>query len=231
MATSLFNYVSKICSKINLIYFFCILNGIFIICFIVYIFLVIKSSNKNAKLKHSFIVLAFIFTILVYGVEFFAKTNLGFWILQAIISSIFTFVILLLPQSQVKFDSGQISLARFFSDKVKQQQCGDKGYQNQGETYLRNGVEKLKTQQVSLNDTNTDNNSQDGAFCQLNFSHVKNIIERLNYFSLNQADKKQVHDLEVYIAEAENSGFNNQLKTKINDSLGGLLKIMSKYGV
>ncbi len=231
MATSLFNFISKICSKINVIYFFCIINGIFLILFLSYIFLVIKLSNNNTKLKHSFFVLAFVFTILVYGVEYFSKLNVGLWILQAIISSIFTFVIILLPQKQIKFQSNQISLAKLLSNQAKVQQENAQNSQSEKEKYLRNGVERLKTQQTDEKNSQAENSFADGAFCQLNFSHVKNIIERLNYFSLNQADKKQVHDLEVYIAEAENQGFDNQLKTKINDSLGGLLKIMSKYGV
>ena len=65
----------------------------------------------------------------------------------------------------------------------------------------------------------------------LDFSHVKNVLSRLDYFSLSPADKRQVKDLEVTLAQAERGEFTLSLKEKLNDGLGLLLKIMSKYGV
>lgn len=68
--------------------------------------------------------------------------------------------------------------------------------------------------------------------CDLpDFSHVKNIISRLNDYALSPFDKKQVHELEINLAIAEKSGECKQMKEKINDGLSALLKIMSKYGV
>ncbi len=64
----------------------------------------------------------------------------------------------------------------------------------------------------------------------LDFSHVKNVIARLNYYNLSQSDRKQVKDLENAILLAESNQISPDLKVKINDGLGMLLKIMSKYG-
>ena len=66
---------------------------------------------------------------------------------------------------------------------------------------------------------------------EVDFSHVKNVISRLEYYTLTQLEKRQVEDLKRYVLEAERGNFDRDLKGKINDGLGWLLKIMSKYGV
>ena len=60
------------------------------------------------------------------------------------------------------------------------------------------------------------------------FTHVKNVIERLRAFPLSTGDKKQIKDLEDAIVLIEN-GLEDEYS--INDELGALLKIMAKYGV
>ncbi len=66
---------------------------------------------------------------------------------------------------------------------------------------------------------------------ELDFQHVKLVIQKLEYYPLSASDRKQVRDLEENVCQAENEGFTSALKNKINDGLGALLKIMSKYGV
>lgn len=65
----------------------------------------------------------------------------------------------------------------------------------------------------------------------LDFEHVKNVIARLDYFGLKESDKRQVKELENALLSAEKGEFNLDVKSRINDGLGALLKIMSKYGV
>ncbi len=65
----------------------------------------------------------------------------------------------------------------------------------------------------------------------LDFSHVKNIMARLDYYSLNPTEKRQVDHLKSLVGDAERGVFAKDLKGDINDGLGSLLKIMSKYGV
>ena len=62
-------------------------------------------------------------------------------------------------------------------------------------------------------------------------SHVKNILKRLDYFDLSQADRRQVRELETAIFQAERRFDDDDAKEKLNDGLGALLKIMAKYGV
>ena len=66
---------------------------------------------------------------------------------------------------------------------------------------------------------------------ELNFTHVKNVLERLNYFNLSPADRKTVIDLKSELYKVENIGHTRESKVKINDGLSSLLKIMSKYSV
>ena len=65
----------------------------------------------------------------------------------------------------------------------------------------------------------------------LNLSHVKNILNRLDYFNLSQADRRQVRELETVVFQAERHFDDLEIKEKLNDGLGALLKIMAKYGV
>lgn len=62
------------------------------------------------------------------------------------------------------------------------------------------------------------------------FAHVKSVIKRLSALSLSQTDKKEVKSLESAIFEAEKNGLDADLKERINDGLGLLLKLMAKYG-
>ena len=65
----------------------------------------------------------------------------------------------------------------------------------------------------------------------LNLSHVKNILKRLDYFDLSQSDRRQVREVEMAIFQAERRFDDLEVKEKLNDGLGALLKIMAKYGV
>lgn len=65
----------------------------------------------------------------------------------------------------------------------------------------------------------------------IDFSHVKNVLQRLEPTMLSYADRRQIHDLELLLYEAENGENAPELKSKINEGLGNLLKIMAKQGV
>ncbi len=67
--------------------------------------------------------------------------------------------------------------------------------------------------------------------CEIDFNHVKNIIERLQYYNLNTGEKRQVKDLQYAVARAENDESLPEDASTINDGLGAVLKIMAKYGV
>lgn len=66
---------------------------------------------------------------------------------------------------------------------------------------------------------------------EVNFSHVKSILDKMEYYPLTQADRRVVKELYSCINLAKNGEDISELKTRINDGLNDLLKIMSKYGV
>ncbi len=66
---------------------------------------------------------------------------------------------------------------------------------------------------------------------ELDFTHVKSVISKLSYYGLSPSDKRQVQDLETALYQAEQGEDVPGLKSRINDGLGALLKIMSKYGI
>lgn len=65
----------------------------------------------------------------------------------------------------------------------------------------------------------------------LNYSHVKSILERLSYYPLSQSDKNKMEQLNTFLCDVENGDDSQLKKSKINEGLGELLKIMSRYGV
>lgn len=66
---------------------------------------------------------------------------------------------------------------------------------------------------------------------ELDFTHVKNVIERLNYYNLNGAERRLVKDLRYAVSQAESGNVLPETQSEINDGLGAVLKIMAKYGV
>ena len=63
----------------------------------------------------------------------------------------------------------------------------------------------------------------------LDFAHVRRVIERLSYFPLTAFDRKQINELESLLILAER-GEEPNAKQKLNEKLSSLLKIMAKYG-
>lgn len=96
-------------------------------------------------------------------------------------------------------------------------------------------LEKLKgetSQKTACEQGEKGNGTVKGAqeVKDVDFSHVKNVIDRLSYFNLTSNDRRQVKELELNLIDAETNGYTIEVKEKINSGLGSLLKIMSKYG-
>lgn len=138
-------------------------------------------------------------------------------------------IIFLLPQRQGVYSKESLSLAEFLSKKAKEQQCGDTPvYRAEIERIQAGGGEVISE---NGNSSLRENQRKTQADLELDFTHVKNVIERLNCFGLSQADKRQVKELEALLSKAECEECDDKTKESINDGLSALLKIMSKYGV
>ena len=123
-------------------------------------------------------------------------------------------IFLLLPQKTVETSKEEKEFVKLIDDEIKKQDSIPT---------LKPVLEKIMVKpREAVTREKTD---------EMDYSHVKNILERLEFYPLTQADKKQVRELEVSLLEAEKGNGDIEVKTRINDGLGDLLKIMSKYGV
>lgn len=123
-------------------------------------------------------------------------------------------IVLLLPQKTVETSKEEKEFVKLIDDEIKKQDSIPT---------LKPVLEKIMVKpREAVTREKTD---------EMDYSHVKNILERLEFYPLTQADKKQVRELEVSLLEAEKGNGDIEVKTRINDGLGDLLKIMSKYGV
>ena len=130
-------------------------------------------------------------------------------------------IILFLPTRKNEITAPQRDLARFISKKAKiQTQSASTDYGGKEMEVFTSPIIKAQPQITPVNDKK-----------EIEFSHVKSVINKLEYYPLKEQDKKQAKELENAILSAEQNGITLELKEKINDGLGALLKIMSKYAV
>lgn len=89
---------------------------------------------------------------------------------------------------------------------------------------LAKSIISKKEEQVIIKPTEVDRG-------EIDFTHLKSLLERLEFYPLSQAEKRQVKELSALVYTAENTVLTQSLKIKINDLLTFLLKIMAKYGI
>jgi hypothetical protein len=152
--------------------------------------------------------------------------NFGCFLITLSVSVLFVVITLLLPVKNL-IKKEQLDLARSIIDGV------DKDNFNQEENDLdfdfsipreqtRPTVEKMRCRERCTNKENG---------LEIDFSHVKSVIERLEYYPLSTADKKKVRELEIAIEKYEKGLCGKEERDKVNEGLGALLKIMASYGV
>lgn len=66
---------------------------------------------------------------------------------------------------------------------------------------------------------------------EIDFSRVKQILEKISTINLSSTERNQIKDLEDAVSEAEFGEVDSLIKEKINDGLSALLKIMANHGV
>ena len=124
-------------------------------------------------------------------------------------------VLITLPSRKKKDNTVQVQLARELDNKYKEQMLEEKK-----KATLSQPVERI------VPDVQIEREQK-----QVDFSHVKSVINRLERYNLSQNDQRQVRALENAINNAESGRTDFNTKESVNEGLGALLKIMSKYGV
>ncbi|MBO4251919.1 MAG: hypothetical protein J5911_04595 [Clostridia bacterium] len=116
-------------------------------------------------------------------------------------------------------DDPRREFVRYLDDSIRR---GDRinAFDKQDNSAARSADAPMKVQSV-----------QKEMRADLDFSHVKSVLQRLQPATLSYSDRKQIRDLELLLYEAENGECDAELKGRINEGLGNLLKIMAKHGV
>ncbi len=102
--------------------------------------------------------------------------------------------------------------------KEMDKQIKESAVKPQDVTVSRETLEKIQTSNKRLRS-------------EIDFSHVKKVIEKLKDCSLNVDEKKRINDFCVKMKKAECGNISDTDRGEINDDLSMILKLMSKYQV
>ncbi|MBP5467179.1 MAG: hypothetical protein J6Y43_06440, partial [Clostridia bacterium] len=112
---------------------------------------------------------------------------------------------------------------RFLDEKIKGAQAPDAAAPDYNAfDCTADGVRTVKAEPRNETGETSEN---------LDFSHVKNVLSRLEPAVLSYSDRRQIYDLETALYAAERGGVSPETRSKINEGLGNLLKIMAKHGI
>ncbi len=188
------------------------------IVFLAYFISWIAKRELSKKSLFCFVVMSLSLIVFEWAIELLVLTVVG--VCFTISSSLFfLFILYNLPTRKIKTKKEHLQLARAM----------DLQYKTQRSDAVENlpFVNEVKALSGVIRPAPEKRESPP----EIDFSHVKSVIERLEYYNLSQMEKKQVKELENALLIAEKSGEMQGVKQKINDGLGALLKIMSKHGV
>ena len=219
-------------------------GGLFAVCFLsltlAFLFaLILAVFAKGNTIKKRIWFVLFLGSVsgIELGLSLILGYGVGFSVLNLSVGALFCIPIFTV-RVRGKADKNQIELARFLDDKLRWVSAENQSFEQekpQKETKLQDAVRPSESKVVeNLKPTAvpevTSKITQQKKPCEIDFSHVKNVISRLEYFPLGISDKKQIKDLQTMVFSAENGDYTPDLKGRINDGLGNLLKIMAKYG-
>ena len=198
-------------------------DGVFVVSFLLLsltfvlsLILIRVKKIEGFKSRLCFLFVAIGVTTVQAGVEILFG-GFGFSVITLGVSFIYC-AVLFLPVKSRKYTPEQIDLARKLIEKSDEKTLKDTN------VVKEKPVEKIRVKEKKSLDENVSDR-------ELDFLHVKNVLKRMEYYTLSQNDRRQVKDLESAIVEAERGELTYEIKRRINDGLGALLKLMSKYGI
>ena len=169
--------------------------------------------------------------VLAWWAQATSKNAYNFEFLCLGFSAFLCAFIFAIPNANQQIKSEHINLARIFNEQAKISE------HNKSEEIF--SLEKTGDDFKPINELNQikvikacpKEQPEEKSYEELDFSHVKRIINKLEYYSINNQERKQAKELMQAVELAESKGQTPELKEKINEGLGALLKIMSKYAV
>ena len=218
---NLIDFPEKLFFKIGIVPISLGALALLIIGFLAVLLISLIKSGYGVKKRLWFVALSVGVTALVYTATSLLGQGKGWFLLVFSLSALLCVPVFILPEKRVKFEESHRSFVRYIDGQIKRQ---EEQIQTPSTTLCKECTENLRVEKEPTE-------RKDLKDFELDFLHVKSVIQRLEYYGLSQADKKLVKDLEQAICLAENGDYSIQVKNRINDGLGALLKIMSKYGV
>ena len=205
-------------------------GGIFLISValltVAYIYLTVRAFlTVQYGIKRRIWFFFFALGICVVNFAFITASGSMLAILTVAISLFYVAGTFAVPKKEGKINREQRELVRFIDEQIKSVVIPPKDV-------AKVPLDEPQREVVgAIKETETPPNIEDASKYSLDFQHVRSVISRLDAYGLSASDRKQVKDLETALSLAENGDFTPIIKSKINDGLGALLKIMSKYGV
>ena len=136
-------------------------------------------------------------------------------------------LLVMIPEKSIKIKKEQRQLARLL-DKSLMQSVNSSEKEISSCKNILNKIEEnsgVSTIRATCQDENEKTSDE------IDFLNVKTILNKLEYYTISSQDKKIAKELKDSIFFAEKNGLDENLKQKINEGLGALLKIMSKYAI
>lgn len=211
-----YNVLNKVIGFLGVDGVFVVSFSLLSLTFVLSLILIRVKKIEGFKSRLWFLFVTIGVTTVQAGVEILFG-GFGFSVITLGVSFIYC-AVLFLPVKSRKYTPEQIDLARKLIEKSGEKTLKD-----------TNVVKEKPVEKICVKEKNaTDENVSDR---ELDFLHVKNVLKRMEYYTLSQNDRRQVKDLESAIVEAERGELTYEIKRRINDGLGALLKLMSKYGI
>ena len=209
-------------------------DGVFAICiitaFAVFLIALIKAIfMRGYDLKKKLVYLSFVFGLCLLELGVFVLSNEGFGFCVLTIGfGVVSFALLASIRTKEKTRKEEREFVKFIDESINMR---DNQQDKIAEEFDQHKKFDFSTTNKEFPSTIVSHNSTCKKHLEIDFSHVKNVLEKMEFFTLSPNDRKQVKDLQTAVFTAEQGGLTEDIKTRINDGLSALLKIMAKYGI
>ncbi len=205
------------------------------VAFLTILCTIISLTKKDyTLLKRLWIVFDFVGICLIeFWFEMQIEKSISYLFLTVGVCFLGLSICLFLPVKRLKISEEKRMLAQFLDRCAKSQKYKQNNGDNANLTQSENQIKPsnvLSSPIISVNQNEIAGKSNHKTE-EIDFSHIKNILARLEYYPLTGQDKKCALELEKAILDAEENGLDKVLKQTINEGLGALLRIMAKYAV
>ncbi len=224
-----FNITSKIAKFITA-------EGALLFCALVtlilpIVFYIILRKNIALKRRLFYVYLAVSLSLTIFLMAFIYIAFDGFFLAHVIYLALYSSVFivgvvpfLIVEKRKVKVTNEHKDLIRLIDSEIDKQFDKEPIYEQMRSMRTPFKVEELKVKEKKTK-TNTDGE------CGIDFTHVKNVINKVSNYDLSVSEKKQINELLFYISKAEAGDDEKEIKDSINEGLSAVLKIMAKHSI